>query len=163
MEKYKRDRKSLYLLFVDFRQAFDRVWHAGLLYKLAKAGVSNRFYAVIKNMYSKIEVAVQRDEVMSPYFHSKVGVRQGDNLSPTLFNVFSNDIPMLFGPECCPANFGDLPISCLMYADDLVVLSESTNGLQRATDKLSRWCKTWALEIKISKPKLCSPHPHLKI
>ena len=43
--------KQLYTCFVDFRKAFDTVWHIGLLYKLRNSGVSDIFHNVIKHMY----------------------------------------------------------------------------------------------------------------
>ena len=36
--------RKLYACFVDFRKAFDLVWHKGLLYKLRLSGVSGRFF-----------------------------------------------------------------------------------------------------------------------
>ena len=85
-------------------------------------------------MYCNTKVAVQDGNGLniSPFFNSLVGVRQGDNLSPTLFNIFVNDIPKLFDSSCAPASFGNIAIKCLMYADDLIVISESYSGLQNA-------------------------------
>ena len=55
-----------------------------------------------------------------PTFESLVGVRQGCNLSPTLFNVFVNDIPSMFDKTCHPVRLGRVDLNCLLYADNLI-------------------------------------------
>ena len=59
MDRYGHEKKSLYIAFVDFKQAFDTIWHCGLLYKLLTSGISNKFYNIIKSMYCNTKVAVQ--------------------------------------------------------------------------------------------------------
>ena len=55
---------------------------------------------------------------------SNIGLKQGCNLSPTLFNVFINDIPELFiSKDCDPVYLGETKVNCSLYADDLVLLS----------------------------------------
>jgi len=82
IDKYvERNSKPLYACFVDFKSAFDTVWHQGLLYKLKAAGVGTKFYNIIQNMYSKTEVCVKIDNYRTDFFKSKLGVKQGDNLS----------------------------------------------------------------------------------
>jgi hypothetical protein len=158
MEKYKKARKQLYVCFVDFRKAFDTVWHQGLLYKLINMGISSRFYNLIKNMYSRVSLSVQCGYHLTPEFPSNVGVRQGDNLSPTLFNIFINDIPNLFGAECKPAMLGDLTIPCLLYADDLVIFSESKPGMELALNNVHKYCNLWGLQVNTSKTKYMCVH-----
>ena len=54
IDKYVHCHKEkIYACFVDFRKAFDSVWHDGLLYKLSKINVQGKFYSVIKSLYSK--------------------------------------------------------------------------------------------------------------
>ena len=153
MEKYKKNKKPLYLCFIDFRKAFDTVWHAGLLFKLASAGISSKFYAIIKSMYLNVQLTVQCGNYISPFFYSRSGVRQGDNLSPTLFNLFTSDIPALF-EECDAPEIGRVKLSCLLYADDLIIFSESQSGIQKALSNLERYCDTWLLEVNAEKSKL---------
>ena len=153
MKKYKLQRKNLFMCFVDYQKAFDSVWHLGLFVKLKRLGISDRFYSVIKSMYTNSFVSVQVDRLLSPYFKSLIGVRQGDNLSPTLFNTFVNDLPDIFDETCCPVSFGNLELQCLLYADDLVLFSESDTGLQKCLDKLYNYCDLWALDINVTKTK----------
>ena len=154
IKKYKKSRKSLFMCFVDFQKAFDSVWHLGLFTKLKRIGISSRFYSVIKSLYSKSSISVQIGNRLSPYFQSRIGVRQGDNLSPTLFNIFVNDLPPIFDQTCSPASFGDLHLQCLLYADDLVLFSETEEGLQHSLDKLKDYCNLWSLDINVSKTKV---------
>ena len=154
IEKYKKQRKKLFLCFIDFKKAYDSVWHAGLLHKLRGIGLSQKFFSVIKSMYQQSTLTVQIGDKLTPFFRSLIGVKQGDNLSPTLFNIFINDIPKLFDEACNPVTFGDLSIACLLYADDLVLFSESKQGLQRGLDKISHYCNEWALEVNAAKTKV---------
>ena len=159
MDKYKLDRKTLHIAFVDFKQAFDRVRHKDLLYKLLKCGISSKFYGIIKSMYTNIRLSVQScdGKSMTLYFMSLLGVRQGDNLSPTLFNIFVNDLPSIFDDDCNPARVGNMNINCMMYADDLIIMSESHEGLQESFNRLEKYCKQWGLTLNVSKTKHTPP------
>ena len=151
IEKYKKNKKPLYIGFVDFMKAFDTVWHQGLLFKILKTGVSNKFYGVIKSMYSKVSLTVQIGDKVTPFFTSSVGVRQRDNLSPSLFNIFVNDLPQIFDCKCSPPKFGDMTISCLLFADDLLIFSDSKEGFQHALNKLHDYCAKWHLRVNTDK------------
>ena len=45
-------------------------------------------------------------------------------------------------------------MNCLIYADDIVLLSTSSTGLQNKLNKLSKYCKDWFLDVKDSKTKV---------
>ena len=145
-------QKKLYTCFIDFRKAFDLVWHLGLFYKLRKIGVSDLFYNVIKNMYLQTSLCVKVNNGLTPFFPSTVGVRQGDNLSPTLFRTFINDLPNCFDTHD-GVKLGTLNLNCLLYADDLVLFSSTADGLQNSLNKLNLYCKEWGLEVNKKKSK----------
>ena len=84
---------------------------------------------------------------------SQLGVRQGDNLSPTLFNIFINDLPHQLN-HCSPAKYHDVYVNCLLYADDLMILSENKEDMQKALNELSSYCKSWKLKINMNKSKI---------
>ena len=105
-------------------------------------------------MYNNIELCVKVDKYsMTENFTSNIGVKQGDNLSPTLFKIFINDILDSFDETCKPAILNSLQLNCLLYADDLVLMSETADGLQRCIDKLYNYCDKWGLQINIKKTK----------
>jgi exonuclease III len=143
-------KQKLYMCFIDFRKAFDSVWRDGLLLKLLRHGIGGNFYRTLKNMYSTTQVSVKLNDQLSEFFDSNIGVKQGDNLSPTLFNLFINDIN--FPPEdCSPVKLLKESLSHLLWADDMLLLSETAEGLQQCLDTLHKFCNTWQLEVNITK------------
>ena len=147
--------KKVYACFIDFSKAYDSVWRNGLLYKLILNGLSLKFILLIKSMYTELQAAVKLPNGVTPYFSSLVGVRQGCNLSPMLFNLFVNDIFDLFdNAKCDPVKLQTKLIHCLMYADDLLILSETENGLTKSLERLSNYAKKWKLKISAKKTKI---------
>ena len=78
---------------MDLSAAFDSIWHDGLIYKLIKMGISKNIVNVLQNMYSKISACVETNDYLTDTFPCRVGTKQGCSLSPTLFNLFLNDLP----------------------------------------------------------------------
>ena len=60
IDKYVNCHQTkVYACFVDFRKAFDSVWHDGLLYKLLKINIRGNFCNVIKSLYSNSTSSVR--------------------------------------------------------------------------------------------------------
>ncbi|XP_078659029.1 uncharacterized protein LOC144904189 [Branchiostoma floridae x Branchiostoma belcheri] len=153
--KYFHNNKRLYTCFIDFRKAFDTVWKEGLRFKLLNSGIGGNFYKLIKCLYSKPETCVKTKSGLTPPFVTDKGFRQGCNLSPTLFNLYINDlVKELDNSECMPPALHNLYVSCLLYADDVVILSESDKGLQSALNRLSSFCDKWKLRVNLKKTKV---------
>ena len=87
-EKYLQHQQDIYHVFIDFKKAFDRVWHAALWATMKKYNISTNLIQVIKNLYNKANTAVLFNGSIRDWFRTTVGVRQGCPLSTTLFNIF---------------------------------------------------------------------------
>ena len=155
LNSYFSKVKNVYACFVDFSKAYDSVWRNGLLYKLILNRLSLKFILLIKSMYTELQAAVKLPNGVTPHFSSLIGVRQGCNLSPMLFNLFVIDIFYLFdNANCDPVKLHTKLIHCRMYADDLLILSATENGLTESLERLSNYAKKWKLKISAKKTKI---------
>ena len=85
---------------------------------------------------------------------------RGCILSPLLFNLYINDLPLAFentlsDPFVLPKG---AKINSLLYADDLIILSRSKTGLQNCLNTLSSFCTSWMLKINPKKTKIIVFH-----
>ena len=108
-----------------------------------------------KHAYKHVQVSSicrqgQRSTVYEP-FDSQVGVKQGCVMSPLLFNLYLSDFPDIFDSTCEPDKINNTSVNCLMFADDIVIMSESAQGLQNCLDKVSTYCNLWGLTVNIKK------------
>lgn len=148
-------KRKIYACFVDFSKAFDTVWRSGLFQKLITLGIGGNFYQVVKYMYSNSKFVVKKDNILSQSGKSERGVRQGDSLSPLLFNIFINDIDKIFDQSVSdPVVLNSTKLNCLIYADDVLLLSESKEGLQSCLNSLQTYCDFWKLKINTDKTKV---------
>ena len=109
---------------------------------------------MVQNIYhdSKIQIKLQRD--LTETFSDDVGVKQGCVLSPTLFKIFIKDLPDIFDKKCKPVTFHNESLNCLLLPDDVVIVSETAEGLQECLDKLKVYSDHWLLDINTDKTKV---------
>jgi hypothetical protein len=147
--------RQMVAVFFDITAAFDKVWHDGLMYKLAKIKlpfyllimirefITNRFFIVkIENSYSSKEAIT-------------AGVPQGAVLSPTLFSIFINDAPIRDnGLISSKSNE-----FTALFADDIAYLcsfsdkNEAEQLTQSYLNDLENWANGWRLKLA---PHKCS-------
>eukprot|EP00798_Chlamydomonas_sp_ICE-L_P023896 gene23896-biopygen18400 len=182
-ELSKVGRAPLFAAFVDYRKAFDSVNREAMWTLMAARGVDPHLFSIVKEMYNGCsgEVLVQGNR--SRKFEMKTGVRQGCALSPLLFNLFMDhlvissfsleDVQLGFpiasdmnGLLNAPANPRSHPqatthcINFLQYADDLVLLSYSKDGLTSLLKSLETTSSgTWGMSINYKKTKAMHFHP----
>ena len=105
-------------------------------------------------MYSDIKLCVKSKQRLSKTFSSTCGIRQGDILSPQLFNIFINDFPGILDESSEAPLLTDTVVHSLIYADDLILLSKSEQGLQSSMKKLEEFCNEWHLSVNTQKSKV---------
>ena len=146
-------KQKTYVAFIDFAKFFDKINREKLFYKLIKSGIYGNFYKIIKSLYADVLFAVKTKYGNSPFFTSNQGVKQGCCLSPTLSNIFQNDLHDIFDKTCDPVYIRDHKVNSLSWADDLILLSNSETGLQQCLNRLSTYCSKWGLTVNENKTK----------
>lgn len=161
-EIVRKRKHKLFCGFVDFSQAFDKVWRIGLWHKLLNNSINGKFFNVINNMYKNIKSYISHNGQISDTFTSEIGLRQGENLSPVLFSMYLNDLQSCLhlngavGIELRhPLDFDIwLKLLVLLYADDTVILSDSAEDFQRSLSLFNDYCKNWHLQVNMRKTKI---------
>ena len=92
MEKHIENNKDVYHNFIDFKKAFDRVWHKGLWQSMYNFGISQDIIEIIESLYSSSTSAVLINNVTGSFFNITVGVRQGCLLSPVFLTSSLNKL-----------------------------------------------------------------------
>ena len=105
-------------------------------------------------MYEKTKLSVRLPSGITEFFPSNVGLKQGCNMSPILFNLFVSNINEIFDVCFCQlVSLGNIKLSNLLYADDLILISETKTGLQSCLDNLQEYYQKWKLRSTIKRQK----------
>ena len=151
-------------LFLDISKAFDKVWHAGLIYKQRQNGICGDLINILNDFLTNRKRRVVLNGQCSSWVDIRAGVPQGSILGPLLFLIYVNDLPNGLISEC--KLFAD-DISLFSVAHDLnTSASDINNDLKLISDWAFQWKMSFnpdpskqAQEIIFSRKKMKSSHP----
>ena len=130
IEYFNERGSNVYVAALDASKAFDKVNFYKLFSSLVHCGLPVHIIDSIVNWYSKLSIVVRWCGHLSAALSVLSGVRQGGILSPILFNLYVNSIITKLRNKGLGCNFRNCYIGCVMYADDLILLSASVLELQ---------------------------------
>ena len=78
-----------YIMFIDLKNAYDKVIHDKLFIKLINYGINEELINAIKIIYSNAKIKISYND---DYININNGVPEGSLLSPILFNTYINDL-----------------------------------------------------------------------
>ena len=154
-KKHLEYQRNIYHVFVDFKKAFDRVWHNALWATMTKFNINRKHIDTIQSLYENAMSAVLVQGATGEWFHTSVGVRQGCLLSPTLFNIFLEDI-MTHALENYNGtiSIGDRKITNLHFADDIDGITGEEEELTKLVHNLDTAAAKFGMEISAGKTKI---------
>ena len=92
-------------------------------------------YDIIKSIYINNKCGIKLGKKRTDFFTQGRGVRQGCSLSPTLFNIYINELAVLLEQSAAPGlTLNNTEVKFLLCAGDLVLLSPTAQGLQQHLD-----------------------------
>ena len=147
---------GIYSCFIDLRKAFDCVNREMLMYKILNSGINGKMYMNLKTLYNceKTKSCIRINDNVTDWFITGQGVKQGDSLSPVIFLLFINDLAQELAGMNVGTLFDQRKIPILMYADDIVLLSDSEKEMQTMLDHVHKWCKKWLMAVNLDKTKI---------
>jgi hypothetical protein len=131
-------------VFLDVAQAFDKVWHRGLEFKLQR-DLPFKYFEILKSYLAERYFRVKYGDAYSGLRKISAGVPQGSVLGPLLYLLYTNDLPVAAGATTAT------------FADDTAILAvgshveEATTRLQEQVNKVSAWAKRWRITLNQSK------------
>jgi hypothetical protein len=155
MEKHLQHQRELFHNFIDFKKAFDRVWHDGLWQVLRGFNIEEGLVQVIQELYRDASSAVLLNGQIGNFFKTTVGVRQGCLLSPVLFNLFLEKIMQeTLHDHHTTISIGGRPVCNLRFADDIDLMGGSNDELQDLTNRLADRAGAYGMEVSTEKSKV---------
>ena len=150
----KRKNLQTYCCFIDLKKAFDRVWRNGLWKALWEEGIRGKMWRVIRSLYrhTKSKILLGQDE--TDFFDIEAGVRQGCVLSPILFSIFINKMAKEINNSKIGVTVNNKKIAVLLYADDIVIITEDPKDLKSGLKIATEFGKKWRCKYNTDKTQV---------
>ena len=145
IEKSAEWGEELWVAALDVEKVFDRLHHAVLFDALAASGIDSSVAASLRRLYRGMKASVKLDSgVDSRHFRIERGVRQGDPLSPLLFNLIINRVLAEVSPTWRRRGYGTnvgrdvfgARLTHVMFADDMTLIARSWTSMKRMLQTL---------------------------
>lgn len=150
-------RGRLYVVFVDFRKAFDMVRRDLLLERCRQLGIHGPFMALLVKLYDTVCSRLLVNGQLGGPITTTTGTKQGSELSPLLFGLFVellHDMFKLRLPGAGPVLSG-MHVPDIMYADDVALVSTAPEQAQQLLDVLDVFCRLFGMEVNLAPHKTC--------
>ena len=148
------DRKarcqSTNIAFLDVSKAFDSVSHESIFLAAASARIPDPLVRYIRSVYTRSQTQLRVNGSLSQAISVNRGVRQGDPLSPVLFNAVI-DLALRNIDQGIGVSVGQEKLSCLAFADDLVLLASTPKGLQTQFNSIELALGKCGLKLNVEK------------
>ena len=150
-DHFNKGGSNVYTSALDISKAFDGVNHYGLFIKMMEVGMPLNMLNVFINWHCKLKGQLRWSGCLSSMFDIKSGVREGGVASPVLFNLYINGLIIALRSSGLGCYLGSDYTGCIMFADDILLLSASVIQLQNMLNVCFEYCTVWDMTFNAKK------------
>lgn len=145
---------SVYACFLDLSKAFDLVNYDLLWNKLYNTQVPAEVVNLLRFWYENQTNCVKWGDSTSNEYRLECGVRQGGITSPDLFNLYINNLVDGLRNTRIGCHIGGMCVNSISYADDMVLLSPSAEGLRMLLQICEKYATSHGMKYNESKTEV---------
>ena len=150
-----RENRDVFLLFVDFRKAYDMVHPEALMRVLERSGVPIALINLLRHWFANRETTLHVNGVAIPGIPVRKGVGQGDTSSCLFFNLFIESLgrylrSLNLGLGISPAG---VVIKSQFFADDVLCPNRSIPLTTATARAIAEWCVAWGMQLSLGQNK----------
>jgi len=143
-----RTDEPLFMIFLDLKKAYDTLNRPQAMRILEKYGVGPNVLRIISRIWEGDTMVPMQSGYYGRSFHAERGVKQGDILSPLIFNIMVDAVVRNWRHIHNPEGVEDMAV---FYADDGTLTGTDAEALQRALDTMTRDFKSLGLQMNAEK------------
>jgi hypothetical protein len=151
IEYFNEYGSTVYLAALDISKAYDRLNHCAILLKMRKVNVPVDLIMVFWYWFQHLYAVVVWYDIISEQFDVKSGVRQGGVASCWIFNLVIDGLIDKLECSGFGCYFQSVFAGCVLYADDVLLMSASLTKLQSMLDLCEEFVKECGLLFNVSK------------
>ena len=144
-----RSKEDIFIASIDLTNAFGEIPHKLIFNNLKAVGFDEKLINIVKNCYKDSTNIIQTISFKSKRFVVRKGVKQGCPLSPLLFDLAIDPLLRVINAKHKDEGFKGIAIQA--YADDLLLISKSENGLKNILETVDVFCNYAKLKINVKK------------
>lgn len=141
---------DLHLLFVDFKQAFDTLNRRKLNKIMKELGIPNKLRRLVMMTLNKTTAKIRTPDGETESLVVNTGVRQGDAISATLFNLV---LEYIVRKSKCNGTIINKESQLIAYADDVVIIARTIIGVKKILREIIKAAEELGLKVNVSKTK----------
>jgi len=140
-------------LFIDFQKAYDSIRRDALWKCMKEFKIYTKIINMCKTCVQKTRSAVRIEGTLSSFFDNKTGLKQGDPLSPILFNLALQKVIQSIKMVPSGIEIGKEQLNILAYADDIALIGKNEIEIRTLFVEMKNIARKFGLQINQEKGK----------